>query len=300
MSRRRRVLTVLTAGLLLLTAACSGAPDGTAASAAPPPEAAATTGSTGPLDTTAASTRIAVAGDTGTGSPDEQRTADAIAAAGPFDALVLLGDLVYPEGDPASVDDVVTTPFATTLAGGAVLVPVLGNHDHAGGEAEDIMSALGRDRGWYAEQVGTVRLVVLDTERVDDPEQTRWLEETLAAPAPAGSWTVVAMHRPAYSSGEHGSATDVREAWEDLFVTHGVALVLAGHDHDYERSTPQGGVVHVVSGAGAKLRPVGEQDFTAVSASVLHHLELDVTTARLDGRAVDDTGGLVDEFVLTR
>jgi hypothetical protein len=90
---------------------------------------------------------------------------------------------------------------------------VLGNHDYGSGEQQQILTALGADAPWYAARVGSVRVLVLDSNRVDEPEQTQWLRETPAAPQAAGTWTVAAMHRPDYSAGHHGSDLSVREAW---------------------------------------------------------------------------------------
>lgn len=247
--------------------------------------------------------RIAVAGDTGTGGASEQATAQRMVAESrgvPYDALVLLGDLVYEDGDSALVDRVVNEPFAPLLDGGTELLPVLGNHDYVSGEQQQILTELGRDSPWYAERIGSVRLVVLDSDRVDDPEQTRWLQDTLASPQPAGTWTVVAMHHPAYSAGYHGSDPAVQQAWGPLFAEYDVPLVLAGHDHDYQRSIPQDGVTYVVSGAGAKLRATGREDFTAVSTSTLHYLDLLFYEDRIVARAIDQQGTLVDAFTIAR
>jgi 3',5'-cyclic AMP phosphodiesterase CpdA len=247
--------------------------------------------------------RIAVAGDTGTGDADEQATAQRMISESrvrPYDALLLLGDLVYEEGDAALVDRRVTAPFADVVGGGAELLPVLGNHDYRSNEQEQILAALGRQKSWYVERIGSVRVLVLDSNRVDDPAQTRWLGGTLAAPTPPGTWTVVAMHHPAYSAGYHGSALSVRQTWGPLFAEADVPLVLAGHDHDYQRSKPQDGVTYVVSGAGAKARPTGQEDFTEVSTSTLHYLDLLVYDDHLVGRAIDQSGRLVDTFTLTR
>jgi 3',5'-cyclic AMP phosphodiesterase CpdA len=247
--------------------------------------------------------RIAVAGDTGTGTAAEEATAQRMAAESrqrPYDALLLLGDLIYDVGDATLVDRVVTEPFAPVLDGGAQLLPVLGNHDYGSGEQQQILTALGADAPWYAARVGPVRILVLDSNRVGDAQQTRWLRETLAAPQAAGTWTVAAMHHPAYSAGHHGSDLAVREAWGPLFADAGVPLVLAGHDHDYQRSTPQGGVTYVVSGAGASTRGVGHQDFTAVSSATLHYLDLLAYDDRLVGRAIDQQGNLLDSFTITR
>jgi 3',5'-cyclic AMP phosphodiesterase CpdA len=192
----------------------------------------------------------------------------------PYDALVLLGDLVYEDGDVEEVDGAVIDPFAPLTTQGTELVPVLGNHDYHSGEQAEILAALGRTRAWYVERVEPVRIVALDSERADDAEQRSWLEHVLATPQPPGTWTLAVMHHPAYSAGEHGSTEDVQENWVPLFVRYGVPLVLAGHDHDYQRSHPLDGVTYVVSEAGAKLRDTGRAEFTAVSASVLHYVDL--------------------------
>ncbi|TFV91072.1 metallophosphoesterase [Blastococcus sp. CT_GayMR16] len=247
--------------------------------------------------------RVAITGDTGTGSGAEQATAERMDIEGesrPYDALLLLGDLVYEEGDAALVDRVVTQPFAPLVEGGAQLLPVLGNHDYRSGEQEAILDALGRDNPWYVERVGSVRVVVLDSNRLRDAAQTRWLRATLVEPQPPGSWTIVGMHHPAYSAGHHGSDMEVRRTWGPLFAAAQVPLVLAGHDHDYERTTPQDGVTYVVSGAGAKTRTVGHEDFTAVSSSTLHFLDLLVYDDRIEGRAIDQSGQLVDSFRISR
>jgi hypothetical protein len=248
--------------------------------------------------------RLAVAGDTGTGDSAQAATVDEMLdqtqGQAPYDALVLLGDLVYEDGDADEVDTAVTEPFAPLTAQGTELVPVLGNHDYESGEQTEILTALGRERAWYVERVGPVRIVALDSEHADDPEQRSWLERVLARPEPPGTWTIAAMHHPAYSAGEHGSTADVQENWVPLFIRYDVPLVLAGHDHDYQRSLPLDGVTYVVSGGAAKLRPTGREDFTAVSASVLHYLDLLVYPHQILGRAIDQSGQLVDRFTLRR
>lgn len=96
---------------------------------------------------------------------------------------------------------------------------------------------------WYSWRSGPALVVVLDSTRPDDPEQLDWLERTLASTD--ATWRIVALHHPPYSSGWHGSATDVREAFQPIFERYGVQLVLAGHDHDYQRSVPINGITYV-------------------------------------------------------
>ena len=72
--------------------------------------------------------------------------------------------------------------------------------------------------------------------------QTAWLERTLAAGRGDESvdWIVVQMHQCAVSSSANGNGSDlgIREEWLPYFDRYQVDLVLAGHDHDYERSFP--------------------------------------------------------------
>jgi len=77
-------------------------------------------------------------------------------------------------------------------------------------------------------------------------QQRRWLERELAAARRDEDidWVVVFMHQPAMSSAHfNGADLGVRQNWLPLFDTYGVDLVLAGHEHHYERSHPVRGVV---------------------------------------------------------
>lgn len=302
-TRRRSLLLLVLVAVVAATAWLVVSPPPFLAEASPRDQPSTVVGDPVPPVVDLPTVRIAVAGDTGTGDAAQAATVERMVLESqqdPYDALLLLGDLVYPDGDAALVDRVVTEPFAPLVDGGAELLPVLGNHDIVSGEQQQILTALGQQTPWYVELVGPVRVVVLDSNQVEEPAQTEWLQDTLAEPQPSGTWTVVAMHHPAYSAGKHGSELPAREAWSPLFAAADVPLVLAGHDHDYQRSTPQDGVTYVVSGGGAKMRPTGREDFTAVSASTLHYLDLLVYDDRLIGRAIDQSGHLVDTFTLTR
>jgi hypothetical protein len=73
------------------------------------------------------------------------------------------------------------------------------------------------------------------------------------------------MHQPAMSSSASGSGGDlgIRQQFMDLFYQYGVDLVLAGHDHDYERTYAVRG-----TDAGTYLRPtVVSQDTDVVDTS---------------------------------
>lgn len=243
-----------------------------------------------------------MSGDTGTRDAAQDRVARRMAQEAekePYDAFVIAGDMVYPNGDSALTQRSVIDPYKPVLKD-AELISVLGNHDVQSGEGMDILRRLGRDSAWYVEKIGPVRIIVLDSNRVGNKQQMAWLRKVLAEDQPRDEWTLAVMHHPAYSAGEHGSDRNVQRQWVPLFEQAGVELVLAGHDHDYQRSKELDGITYIVSGGGAKLRDVGRKDFTAVSASVLHYTDLMVYEDRIEGRAIKPDGDVFDEFTISR
>jgi acid phosphatase type 7 len=79
--------------------------------------------------------------------------------------------------------------------------------------------------------------------------------------------TLAYWHKPLFSSGaKHGNDPEIKPFWNDLYAAH-VAVVLNGHDHDYERFAPQDpdgkadptrGIREFVVGTGGKNhRPFG-------------------------------------------
>jgi 3',5'-cyclic AMP phosphodiesterase CpdA len=253
-----------------------------------------------PLPADGEELHLALAGDVGDSGSRLEATADAVARADraqPFDGLVLLGDNVYPEGDPDRVPETVFGPFAPVLDH-ADLHAILGNHDIRDGHGDAQAAALGMPGRWWARHLGDVLLVGLDSNHPDDPEQLAWLERTLATATEP--WRIVLLHHPPYSAGYQGSDLDARAAFTPLFARYGVALVVSGHDHDYQRSVPLQGVTYVVSGAAAGTRRTGERDFTAVSFSWHHFVELGVYPDRLVLRAINQDLRVADEAVIGR
>jgi 3',5'-cyclic AMP phosphodiesterase CpdA len=123
---------------------------------------------------------------------------------------------------------------------------------------------------------------------VGDREQTEWLEATLAAAD--ARWLIVTMHHPAYSVGYHGSTQEIQDEWVPLFEEYGVDLVLAGHDHDYQRTSPINDVTYIVSGGGSKTRPTGDADYIELAVSVRHFLDIAITHDRLEVTAISTEG----------
>ena len=91
--------------------------------------------------------------------------------------------------------------------------------------------------------------------------QEQWLRADLAAHP--HKCTLAYMHHPRFSSGKHGNTDAVDALWKALAEAK-VDVVLAGHDHNYERFHPQSATgapyryglrLIVVGTGGASLRP---------------------------------------------
>ena len=73
--------------------------------------------------------------------------------------------------------------------------------------------------------------------------QASWLQTGMAAST--SPWQVVVLHHPPFSSAEHGDTVALQ--WP--FAAWGADLVIAGHDHTYERLAVDG-IPYVVTGLG--------------------------------------------------
>ncbi|HEX6238058.1 MAG TPA: metallophosphoesterase [Acidimicrobiales bacterium] len=248
--------------------------------------------------------RFAVVGDTGTGGRNALRVGGQIAEAyreRPFGLLVHTGDLVY-YGDLASrYEQVVERPFGPLLDAGVAIRPVLGNHDFDYVATMRLLERLGLPGRYYSFRSGPVEFFMLDS---TPPEfggdggdaQLAWLAGRLEAST--ARWRVVVVHHPPYSSGHHGSLEAAQRRLVPVLAEHGVDIVFSGHDHHYERTTPQRGVTYVVTGGGAKRTGVSGAPFTAASADRLHFLVADVEGDRMSVEAIDDRGETFDRFTV--
>ena len=246
-----------------------------------------------------AALRITVLGDLGDSGGDHRAVTGTLvdlARDRPPDVVLLLGDNVYPHGDPSRLPELVFEPLAPVLRAGAELRAVLGNHDVLDGNGDAQIAALGMPGRWWAVERGDVLLIGLDSTRPRDAEQRAFLERTLATTS--ARWRIVALHHPPYSAGYQGSNRTVRELFTPVFARYGVQLVLSGHDHDYQRSVPLAGVTYVVSGGGGGSRRTGTRSFTDVAWATPHLTSLAVHDDRLVLWAVDSSGRLFDEAVL--
>ena len=152
--------------------------------------------------------------------------------------------------------------------------PALGNHEYRERSAAAYYQywagqAGPSGKGYYSYELGIWHVVVLNTncEAVGlggcasgSPQDT-WLRQDLADHR--GSCIVAYGHHALFSSGifrSHAVHPELKRLWEDLYAAH-ADLVLAGHEHSYERfapqdpegrADPQHGIREIVVGTGGR------------------------------------------------
>ena len=186
--------------------------------------------------------------------------------------VLMLGDLSYADlRTQAAVDrhfdDVM--PWSRRAA----YMPVWGNHEWADPARDDLRNYKGRfalphaaaspgapaagccGEDWYWFDFGGVRFVIYPEpySAATWPDWARKVEPLFKeAQASADiNFIVTAGHRPAYSSGHHGSEPQLRailDGFGKRFPKY--VLNLNGHSHVYERTKPQAHVVHITAGTG--------------------------------------------------
>ena len=250
----------------------------------------------------AATVRIVAIGDFGVGGATQKRFGAAVerfAARYGADLLVTLGDNDYTE----SPKDFLTNwnaAFGWTASAGVDVAGVLGNHDVRVQNGRYEFGALGMPGRYFRRTVGPVELFLLDSNRVD-ARQTAWLRRVLARSK--ARWRIAVAHHPTYTCGNYRSHPDVVTRWRPLFERHRVQLVLAGHDHNYQRFAPRRGVRYVVHGGGStNLYPLQRcpADYPRRRRARVEQgfLYLVVRGNRLDGYAVTLSGRRTDHVVL--
>jgi len=119
------------------------------------------------------------------------------------------------------------------------MIAIRGNHDR--GEIFAQVQAVKEPVHWF--RWGPVLIVGISTEGTDESIHTIKTELNEVLEKHTAPWRIVFMHRPIWSRGRHGS--DER-GWNQHLVPildrHKIHLVLAGHDHNYERFCPSRGV----------------------------------------------------------
>jgi len=254
------------------------------------------------LPSTPGSVKFAAMGDNGTGDKpqyDIAKLMTRIHETFAFDRVIMLGDNIYGGQDATDMVNKFSLPYKGLLDAGVKFYASLGNHDDPSHVRYPLWN-MGGER-YYSYATNNVRFFSLDSNKVDQKELI-WLENSLKTATEA--WKICYFHHPLYSDGgTHGSSIDVRTLFEPLFVTYGVNVVFSGHDHIYERLTPQKGIYYFVEGAGGALRK-GDAHPSAMNARSFD-TDRSVLFVEIDGdvlsfQAISRAGATVDSGSMQR
>jgi 3',5'-cyclic AMP phosphodiesterase CpdA len=217
----------------------------------------------------------------------------------PFELVIMLGDNLYGRQQPEDFVTKFERPYAALLSAGVAFYASLGNHDNPR-NAQYEGFHMGGER-YYTFSRRNTRFFVLDSNQMD-PKQLAWIEDALKQSR--DEWKICYFHHPLYSDGRrHGSDVQLRVALEPLLVKYGVNLVFQGHDHIYERLTPQKGVAYFVSGSAGELRR-GDVKPSGTTAAYFDQdqsfMLVEIAGDELFYEAVSRTGQAVDSGVIRR
>jgi hypothetical protein len=151
------------------------------------------------------------------------------------------GDNAYPNGSAEEFANCYDPSWGRHKAR---TYPSAGNHDYQTPDGAGYFAYFGSaagepGKGYYSYELGTWHIVVLNSNLsvAAGSPQEQWLRADLEAhPAEC---TLAYWHYPRFSSGVvHGSDASMQPLWQALY-DHGADVILAGHEHNYERFAPQ-------------------------------------------------------------
>ena len=246
-----------------------------------------------PLPDLSNAVTFAAIGDSGSGDAAQNEIASLMfryyTEARRFTFVLMLGDNLYDDDYTGEF----ALPYKDLLDAKVPFYAALGNHDRDLEQHYKPFNMNDVDR--YQFDAGNARFVALNSNRPNDAAQMAWLDKAFAD---AGSkWRITFFHHPLYSSGEHASQSrdSIRPALEPALIRNHVNVVFAGHEHLYERISPQHGIRYFVSGGGGrKLYDLKTSDFDEVAFSEHHFMVLEISGDTLYYEAISHTGHILD------
>lgn len=302
--RSRRFVTAFLAFIAFAAAGCVQPQRGPVQVAAPGSTTEAEREPPTPLPNRPDSLKFAVLGDFGDGSDEQYETAAQMVktrARFPFEFVITVGDNIYGSERPQDFVRKFETPYKPLLDAGVKFYASLGNHDSREQRYYELFNMGGELYYSFTPDKQSVRFFALESSYLE-PEQVAWIQKELEGSRE--DWKIPYFHHPPYSSGgRHGSHAPTREALEPLFVKYNVSVVFTGHDHIYERTEPQQGIVYFVCGSGGKLRRgnLDNTGFTAVGyAQDRAFLVAEISGDEMFFQAISRTGQIIDSGVIVR
>ncbi len=166
----------------------------------------------------------------------------ALVSANAYAAVFTLGDNAY---DSGTLDEYQSCYGPTWGSFKDRTFPSPGNHEYATLGADGYFTYFGDRagpdrRGYYSYDLGSWHIVSLNSNIDGSPgsEQEKWLRADLTAHR-GQSCIMAYWHHPVFSSSSaHGNNPWMADIWRTL-EDFGADVILTGHDHGYERFSPQ-------------------------------------------------------------
>ena len=255
------------------------------------------------LPLTKDSVRFVLIGDTGTGTEKQQDLANLLLRSRqvfPFEFVLLVGDNLYGGEKPADYKTKFEDVYRPLIDQQVKFYAALGNHDEPAQRFYEHFNMDGKE--YYRFTRGNVAFYALNSNYMDK-KQIDWLQTELAKDR--SDWKIAFFHHPPYSSGgKHGSSTQLREIVEPIFTRYNVNVVMAGHEHFYERIKPQKGIFYFISGAGGKLRKGDVKEGSSLTAKAydqdMSFMLVEIVKDTMHFQVLSRTGETVDSGVLPR
>ena len=187
------------------------------------------------------------------------------------DGIFALGDLQY---ESASSQELMTNFDVSWGPLRSTTYPVRGNHEYLTSGAAGYVDYFSEmSPSYWTVDAGGWRIIAVDSWCQGQiyagcsatSAQTQWLKSELQRARDESKCAAVMMHHPFVSSGSYATSS-VKNLWEAA-VTGGADLMVAAHDHIYERFLPLdasgapavGGMPFFISGlGGAPATPIGD------------------------------------------
>lgn len=251
------------------------------------------------------------------------------------DLLLHGGDLVHRADDARQW--LHTLDVNALVSADLPIMPTIGNHDDGPGQGDAAIynrlfvlpRAESADGGsgtedFYALRYGHALIISLSSETFTADgfvQQSRWLERRLRRSD--ALWKIVVIHRPLYTYhlpliSHRPDEAGMLRAVGPILGRHSVDLVLAGHNHFYERFVPSrcpaprasqlcpvesGGTVFITSGGGGAFPifypgPTSAQRLAAYGGH--HYLDIRIDDGVLQLQVIDRSERIRDRLTLSK
>jgi hypothetical protein len=254
--------------------------------------------------------RLAVLGDSGFANGPQHAVARQIEKWNP-NAVLHLGDIVYPDGEFEHYDAAFFDPYAKLLPS-IPFYTTIGNHDavrlgtYLHFFAPPFVQSGSQSARFYSFSYGPVLVFALDSNLsfAADSQQMLWFQSQLQKTAHTkATWRIVFLHHTTYSADKRGGRKNLVQDLVPVLEANNFNLVLSGHDHAYQRLEPppisrgsaRAPIFLVSGGGGATLSPqVRQLEYLKHYAQEYHFLGLRASQSKLEIEVINKDGTTID------